>query len=98
MGLRRTEGSRSKQQDSDERRHIFVHCAGVRESGMRLPSEMGRGWVLSVAVQNYTKWLVKAGNAGSGAKFRNLCLLFAPLRLCVSFFLVCTFCPVRRIA
>jgi hypothetical protein len=42
MGLRRAQGSRSKQQDSDERRHTLVDRPGVRESGMRLPSEMAR--------------------------------------------------------
>jgi hypothetical protein len=42
MGLRRAQGSRSKQQDSDKRRHTLVVRPGVRESGMRLPSEMAR--------------------------------------------------------
>ena len=49
MGLRRAQGSRSKQQDSDERRHTLVERPGVRESGTRLPSEMARGCALSVA-------------------------------------------------
>ena len=50
MGLRRAQGSRSKQYDSHERRHILVDRPRVRESGMRLPSEMARGCALSVAV------------------------------------------------
>ena len=49
MGLRRAQGSRSKQQDSDKRRHTLVVRPGVRESGMRLPSETARDCALSVA-------------------------------------------------
>jgi hypothetical protein len=61
MGLRRAQGSRSKQYDSDERRHILVDRPGVRESGMRLPSEMGRGWALSVAASLRLRLWVTAG-------------------------------------
>jgi hypothetical protein len=52
MGLRRGEGSRGKQQDSDERRHTLVDRPGVRESGMRLPSEMALDCALSVAASH----------------------------------------------
>jgi hypothetical protein len=43
MGLRRAEGSRSKQRDWDERRHTWEDHPRVGERGMRLPSELGPG-------------------------------------------------------
>ena len=41
MGLRRSQGSRSKQRDSDKRRHALNRPSRVRERGMRLPSGLG---------------------------------------------------------
>jgi hypothetical protein len=43
MGLRRAEGSRSKQPDWDERRLTWGDRPRVGEGGMRLPSELGPG-------------------------------------------------------
>jgi hypothetical protein len=41
MGLRRAEGSRSKQRDWEERRLTWGDHPKVGERGMRLPSELG---------------------------------------------------------
>ena len=41
MGLRRAQGSRSKQRDSNKKRHALSRSSRVRERGMRLPSGIG---------------------------------------------------------
>lgn len=66
MGLRRGQGSRSKQQDSDEGRHTLVDHPGQEKAECRLPPEMARGCALSVAASLRLKPI---GSCRGGGRF-----------------------------